>query len=243
MLTGVTLFSLVMVGVLPNLGVNMFSDALALWFGLFVVDISLEKAREESRLPVHQAMVRDVQRLIQPIDQILMLATWCTAEPSDIPTLREAANRRRDVEEILARLDLNSPAPKAQLAIFTPGTVRWREVIFGGLSPKALRLEILIARYVATGDPQLVAAMQALETCLFLEAIRGRIVFSGKYVPAAYWGSLLQSYAGLRAALEPALAIHQDVGKGLGAGPYAELAANFIERGDLRPPVPDWARA
>lgn len=105
-LAGATAFSLVVVAIHPDLGLNLLADALALWFGLFVVEVAVELARVEARRPAHRAMIDDLLRVRQPIGQILMLALWQAGHVGDLPTMRAASRSDGEVAHILERVRL-----------------------------------------------------------------------------------------------------------------------------------------
>jgi hypothetical protein len=232
LLAGATAFSAVVAAIIPNLGWNLLADAISLWFGLFVVDLALAKGRAEAELPAHRAMVDDLVRVRSPISQVLMLFLWEAATMADIPEMRLAARGEGDVAEILSRKALASPAPMRKLGLITGPQASWKDVIFRGLSPEALRLESLIARYITVADSPILAALQGLETSMFADVMRGRIVYADDAIlRVVMWRSLIQSLAALDTELEVALTRHPDRGAALGPASYVDLAITFVEQG------------
>lgn len=231
-LAGASAFSAIFAVVYPPLGLNLVADALALWFGLFVVEVALEKGRADARKPAHRAMLDDLLRLRQPISQILFLLLWETATKGDIETLHAASRGQCDVAAILARRKLTtSPAPLRQLGILSGPQLTWWQVINVTLSPNSLRLEVLIARYINVADAPTLAALQGIETCLFMDILRGRIIFDDDVILEVFWRSLIQSVANLDISISEMLEPHDDRGAVLGPASYVDQALQFIEQG------------
>lgn len=219
-----------------ELGVNLVADMASLWFGLFVVEIALEKDRADMRKPARKAMVDDLIRLRRPITHVLSLILWDAATPDDLPELRLVAKGDGDIAKILARRRLTrSPAPMLQLGVLSGPKLTWWQAINLALSPDALRLEVLIARYITVADAPTLAALQRLEASLFMDVLRGRLVFDDDIMLESFWRDLIQSLAALDAELEIALREHIDRGAVLGAASYINFVVGQIERGsDLR---------
>jgi hypothetical protein len=232
-LIGASAFSVIVALFWKDLGLNLVADAAALWFGLFVVEVASEKGRADARKPAHRAMVDDLVRLRTPVTHVLSLLLWETATPSDIPSLRAALRGEGDVAKILARRRLTtSPALMRQLGILSGPQLTWWQVINKALSPQALRLEVLIARYVGVADATTLAALQGLEVCLFMDVLRGRILFDDDLILEVFWRSLIQSLAALDAELEAALMLHEDRGAVLGPASYIDFPLGQIEKGE-----------
>lgn len=230
-LSGASVVSVVIALTYPPLGMNLVADALALWFGLFVVEVALEKGRADVRKPAHRAMVHDLIRLRMPISQILFVLLWETATKDDLETLRAASRGECDVANILARRKLiPSQAPMRQLGIFGQ-QLTWWQVINAGLSPRALRLEVLIARYISVADAATLSALQGIETCLFMDVLQGKIAFDDDIILDVFWRSLIQSLAALDIELAAMLRQHGDLGATLGPATYIDMVIDFIERG------------
>lgn len=232
LLTGATLFSFVVTAIVPNLGWNLLADSISLWFGYFAIQVALAKERAETERPAHRAMVDDLLRMRSSISQILMLFLCEAATRTDIPQMQAAAHSEGDVAEIMARKALSDPAPMQRLGLVTAPQQSWKNIIFHGLSPQALRLETLIARYVTVADSPVLAALQGLETSMFADYLRGRLVYSDNPISnLMLWRSLIHSLTALDEELEGALAQHTDRGARLGPGSYIDLAINFVEGG------------
>jgi hypothetical protein len=239
-LCGATVFSVVVMMIWPDLGLNLFADVLALWFALFAIDIALEKGRAEANRPAHRAMVDDLLRLRRPIDHVLSLMLAETAGPADLPHLSEVAKGHGDVATILARKRLmTSPAPVRQLGWINGPEISWWDAIRLILSPTALRLDILIARYVSVANAETLAALQGLETSAFADFLRGQLSFDDDIVLEIFWRSLIQSLAKLDAELALALEQHDDRGAIVGPPSYLAMAmrrlADQAERAALDP--------
>jgi hypothetical protein len=210
---------------------NLVSDAIALWFGIFVIDIALERQRAEERKPAHQAMVMDLLRLRMPITHILFLLLKETATKADLPVLREALAGNGDVAAILARRALAEAAPARMLGILDGRKPSWKTVVFAGLSPQALRLDVLIARYVSVADVRLLAALQGLETCLLMDLICGRMTFEDvDHLREVMWRSLIQSLDKLDVELRPAMEFASGAKAVLGRDAYMMIAIEWIEQ-------------
>ena len=230
-LVGATVFSIVVAFGWQDLGLNLVADCAALWFGLFVVEVAVTKGRAEADKPAHRAMVDDLLRLREPINHILFLLLLETATMADAEVLRAAHRGEVDVAMILTRRKLTSSlAPMRQLGVLGGPQLTWQQVVWTYLSPQALRPETLIARYIAVADSPTLAALQGLETCFFMDTIRGRFPFDDDIVLEIFWRSLIQSLAALDKELGLALDQHEDRGAILGHAPYAEMALGFIER-------------
>lgn len=223
-LVGATAISVVIAIGWPDFGLNLVADSAALWFGLFVVEVGLTKGRADADKPAHKAMVDDLLRLRQPIDRILYLVLLETATKADVEVMRAAHRGEGDVAAILARLPLTtSPAPMRLLLGHRTGPQQsWKEAIFTYLSPQALRLETLIARYVGVADAPMLAALQGLETCLFMDVIRGIFPFDDKLMREVFWRSLVESLSALDKELGLALDQHDDRGSLPGHASYAD---------------------
>lgn len=213
------------------------ADAASLWFGLFVVEVALRKIRDDARRPALRAMVDDLGRLRRPIVHVLSLLLWQTATPADLPHMKAAAAGSGDVSEVLARLHLTaSPAAMLELGILTGPHLTWWQVITRTLSPSALRLDVLIARYVSIADAEMLAALQALENCIFMDFVTGRLVFDDDKCLVIFWRSLIQSLAILDERLTIALREHEGRDAVLGPNSYIDFAIGQIEKGSF-PPV------
>jgi hypothetical protein len=228
-LLGASAFSVVCALVYPELGLNLVADSAALWFGLFVVEVAVEKGRADARRPAHRAMVDDLVRLRGPVDHILMLLLLETARPVDAPTLQAALKGEGDVAKILSRRRLTtSPAPMMQLGVISGGQLTWWQVIHHALSPDALRLEVLIARYIGVADAPTLAALQGLEVCIFSDVLRGRISFDDDIILEVFWRSLIQSLAALDQELYAALDHHADRAAVLGSDMYVKFVLDSL---------------
>jgi hypothetical protein len=118
-----------------------------------------------------------------------------------------------------------------QLGIFSGLQLTWWQVINSALSPHALRLEVLIARYISVADAAMLAALQRLEICQFMDMLRGQLGFDDDIILEVFWRSLLQSVAALDKELENAVAQHDDRGAVLGPASYIDLAIQFLADG------------
>lgn len=227
-LAGATVMSLVLTAGYPPLGLNLLSDCLMLGFGLFIVETALAKGRAEVQKPAREAMINDLLRMRGQVDRILFLMLRETANADDLPTLRAAAERDGDVAEILARRRLTtSPAPMRTLGILNGSQLTWQQVIWSGLSPRALRLETLIARYMTVADAQMLAALQQFESTIFTEVIEGRLVFDDNIMLEIFWRSMIQCLAGLDDELSLAM-VREERGS-LRPAQYVDLAMTSME--------------
>lgn len=230
-LVGASVMSVVIALLWKDLGLNLMADAIALWFGLFVVEAAIEKGRAEARRPAHRALIHDLVRVRQPITHLLSLLVGEVVNSDDLPALRVAIKREGDVAAMLARRRLTtSPAPMRQLGILSGPQLTWWQIINSALTPQALRLEVLIARYVTVADAPTLAALQELEVCLFMDVLRGRTAFDDDLILEVFWRSLIQSLDALDRELERALADHDDIDALLGPGAYLGFAIDQIAR-------------
>lgn len=215
----------------PDLGWNLFADALALLFATYIVQRVLAEAAEKTNAPAHKAMVDDLLRLHQQVDRFVFLALRETTTEAELDVLRAAARGEGDVSEIIARLPLAAPAPMDLLGWRDQPQATWGQVIARGLSPTALRLETLIARYTSTADPKLRAALHAVENSLLMDFLRGQLRPGGSHLHPIFWRSLFQSMAKVYAELGPAMDRHADRGSINGPAPYLEGSIHFLEQG------------
>ena len=95
---------------------------------------------------------------------------------------------------------------------------------------EGLRFEVLIARYINVADAPTLAALQGIETCLFMDVLRGMLVFDDDIILEVFWRSLIQSLAKLDIELSAMLELHEDRGALLGPASYVDQAIDFIER-------------
>jgi hypothetical protein len=218
----------------PPLGLNLVSDAIALWFGLFIVERALDQGRRAARKPAHQAMVDDLARLRLQVHRILFVMLIDTATESDFPVMRAAATRDGDVAEILARRRLTtSPAPMRLLGILSGPQLTWQQVIWAVLSPQALRLETLVSRYMTVADAPTLAALQAFEAAVFTQVIEGRLVFDDDVILEIFWRSMIQCLSDLDDEIAIALTRHDDRAVSTGPASYVLSALEHIQARDL----------
>lgn len=230
-LAGAAAFSLVLIPFIPDLGWNLLADAIALCFGLFVIDRALAQAAEEAHAPAHKAMVDDLMRLHRQVDRTVFLILRETATEADLDVIRAAARGDGDVAEIMARLPLAAPAPMRLIGWIGAPQMTWGQAIVALLSPTSLRLETLIARYIGTADVKMLAAIQGLESSLMMDLMRGEARPGGSHILAVFWRSLFQSMESVYRELGPAIDRYEDRGAIKGFAPYLQTPLHFLDEG------------
>lgn len=217
-----------------DVGVNLVADMVSLWFALFIVEIALEKDRSEIQKPARRAMMSDLIRMRRPIVHVMSLLLWDVAEQHDLPELRRAARGEGDIASILARQNLmQSPAPMRQLGVLSGRQMTWWEYISKALSPTALRLDIIIARYVSVADSKLLSTLQEFESSIFMDVLIGKILFDDDVIKEIFWRSIIQSIASFDMQIEEGLAEHNDISTITGPSSYIDFAVEQIERGNF----------
>lgn len=228
---GVTAFTFILMLIFPSVGTNLFSDAIALWFGLFVVERLLERDRELREHPARTAAWRTTARLHTLLVQFIDYCVEHTWVVPDAPNMWRAmdAQDASALGPLLERMVIDAPSPNS-----SPSSSTGRGATELYLQPALIEADRLISRYVSVAAPEAIALAERLESLYWVQTIlkhKGNV----SHIGASCWQQLFEIERDLRACIE--LARNSQFSNDL------EPPRRLLENGErwLRP-GPGWAQ-
>lgn len=159
-LIGWSLFSLVVLAVSRDLGLNLVADSLTLWFGVVALDQVRQRAVDESRRPARQAAWRELSRIHAELTHFINECTDSIWDLHDAKIVRSAA----------ADQDSRVLAPLLEWVVFHDGRnpqntqpTEGAKAARGALARCARCSDRLITRYIGEVDAVIIGAVEAVE--------------------------------------------------------------------------------
>lgn len=186
-----------MMPLFPSIGPNLFSDALALWFGLFVINRLLEQETEERERPARAAAWRSVHRLHSAIVQFVDDCIEHNWTVPDAPCLWAAYDQQdgKPLGPLLRRMLIDAPsedrAPRLISGRFAA------EVYFSKAADEADRF---ISRYVSVAHAEAVAIVERFETLTITLALNHKGL-KVQHIAEECWDELFEVEFALRQLL------------------------------------------
>lgn len=180
-----------------DIGLNLFSDAIGLWFGIFVIDKLLEKERSDNEAPARLAAWRSISRLHSNIVQFIDLCVehhWTIDVAQDL-WQAHLQQRAHFLGQMLATLRID-PVDKSPASRVGSG----RFAVDAYFTKAVREADRFSSRYVTFADPSIVELVERFESLTLTEGLTswGPNI---SHIGSPVWDQLFEVEVELRRAL------------------------------------------
>lgn len=169
---GAFLFSLVLVGIFPDLGLNLVAETIGVAFTVFIIDELIRRRDRERMAPLLTVAAKDARQIASRIERLLLALLETTLLPSEVDLL--APGTRLSADTLMPAFNrvvltglvnvVSSARPPPNLDYWVVG--RW---IAQEGRECAAALQTFAERYNSVIEPELAAALDKLENTALIK--------------------------------------------------------------------------